>query len=111
MSGVCIIFPGLMALSMIFMPRSPVFLVSKGDLEGAKESLQWLRARQDVDKELEEMKENLRLREVEGSTNVRDLLTKSEYTKPLGIVLVLMALQQVSGANYVLSYSVVIFKV
>ena len=111
MTGVCIIFPVLMSLWMIFMPRSPTFLVSRGDLEEAKKSLQWLRARKDVEEELEEIKENVAARELVGRASFRELMTQTEYSRPLGIVLVLMALQQVSGANYVLSYSVVIFKV
>ena len=39
------------------------------------------------------------------------LFTKKQYAKPLLIVLVLMALQQLSGINYVLSYSALIFEV
>ena len=93
------------------MPRSPVFLVSKGDLVGARKSLQWLRARKDVEEELGEIQANCKEREELGSVTMLELMTKSQYVRPLGIVLVLMALQQVSGANYVLSYSVVIFKV
>ena len=100
-----------MALWMIFMPSSPVFLVSKGDLEGAKKSLQWLRAKEDVEEELEELQDNCGVRELgeRERPSVWDLVTRPDYTKPLAIVLVLMALQQVSGANYVLSYSVIIF--
>ena len=100
-----------MALWMIFMPSSPVFLVSKGDLKGAKKSLQWLRAKKDVEEELEELQDNYGVRELTERPCVWELFTRPEYTKPLAIVLVLMALQQVSGANYVLSYSVIIFKV
>ena len=100
-----------MALWMIFMPSSPVFLVSKGDLEGARKSLQWLRAKTDVEEELQELQDNLGGRELVSRPSVWQLVTRPDYTKPLAIVLVLMALQQVSGANYVLSYSVIIFQV
>ena len=100
-----------MALWMIFMPSSPVFLVSKGDLEGAKKSLQWLRARKEVAEELEELQDSFGVRELVERPTLWELFSRPEYTKPLAIVLVLMALQQVSGANYVLSYSVIIFKV
>ena len=45
-----------MAVWMIFMPRSPVFLASKGDYEGARKALQWLRGgAKDVEEELEEI--------------------------------------------------------
>ena len=111
LSGVCIIFPALMALWMLFMPSSPVFLVSKGDFEGAKRSLQWLRAKTDVAAELEELQDSCGGREGVERPTVWGLFSRPEYTKPLAIVLVLMALQQVSGANYVLSYSVIIFQV
>ena len=104
-----------MALWMLWMPSSPVFLVSKGDLEGAKKSLQWLRANEDVEEELKELQNNCGVKELGERERERprvwDLFTRPDYTRPLVIVLVLMALQQVSGANYVLSYSVIIFQV
>jgi len=112
LSGVCIIFPGLMAVWMIFMPRSPDFLVSKGDMEGAKKSLKWLRggASADVDEELDEIKKTVEERTKVGSVSITELFTEARYVKPLAIVLVLMALQQLSGINYVLSYSALIFE-
>ena len=39
------------------MPRSPIFLVSKGDVEGARKSLQFFRGKsRDVTDELEQIK-------------------------------------------------------
>ena len=46
-----------------------------------------------------------------GNVSIKALLTEPQYVKPLGIVLVLMGLQQLSGINYVLSYSTLIFEV
>ena len=102
-----------MAVWMIFMPRSPDFLVSKGDMEGAKKSLKWLRggASADVDEELDEIKKTVEERTKVGSVSITELFTEARYVKPLAIVLVLMALQQLSGINYVLSYSALIFEV
>ena len=58
-SGLCIIFPALLALWMFWMPRSPVFLVSKGDVDGAKKSLQFLRGKNaKVDDELDQIKDD-----------------------------------------------------
>ena len=94
---------------MIFMPRSPIFLVSKGNVEGARKSLQWLRGREDVDEELKTLQDNVQDNSLCG-VPLTSLFTKKQYAKPLGIVLVLMALQQLSGINYVLSYSAPIFK-
>ena len=95
---------------MIFMPRSPIFLVSKGNVEGARKSLQWLRGRKDVDEELKTLQDNVQDNSLCG-VPLSSLFTKKQYAKPLGIVLVLMALQQLSGINYILSYSAPIFKV
>ena len=92
------------------MPRSPIFLVSKGNVDGARKSLQWLRGRKDVDEELKTLQDNVQESSLCG-VPLLSLFTKKQYAKPLGIVLVLMALQQLSGINYVLSYSAPIFKV
>ena len=102
-----------MAVWMIFMPRSPVFLVSKADIEGARSSLKWLRGGKDVDveQELEEIQEIVKERQRLGSVSFKALFSEIRYLKPFGIVLVLMALQQLSGINYVLSYSTLIFEV
>ena len=113
LSGVCIIFPALMAVWMVFMPRSPLFLVSKGDMEGAKTSLQWFRggSSANVESELEDIVQMVKDRKQMGHVSIGTLLTEARYLKPLGIVLALMALQQLSGINYVLGYSSLIFKV
>ena len=98
---------------MIFMPKSPIYLVSKGDIDGARKSLTWFRggASVDVSQELEELKSKEEERIKTGSVSLKALCTEKRYLKPLGIVLVLMALQQLSGINYVLSYSTLIFEV
>merc|ERR1719341_2373541 len=61
LSGLCIIFPALMAVWMFFIPRSPEFLVTKGKYEEAKLSLQWFRGGTgaDVEKELKEIENNV----------------------------------------------------
>ena len=46
-----------------------------------------------------------------GSVSVRSLVTEARYAKPLGLVLVLMLLQQLSGINYILGYSTTIMQV
>ena len=113
MSGLCIIFPAILAVWMIFMPRSPIFLVSKGDIEGARSALRWFRGGKDVDveDELDEIKNTVEERQKMGSVGPKALFTETQYVKPFMIVLVLMALQQLSGINYVISYSTLIFEV
>ena len=113
LSGLCIIFPALMAVWMFFIPRSPEFLVTKGKYEEAKLSLQWFRggAGADVEKELKEIENNVEDRRRAGAVTVRKLVTQARYVKPLGTVLTLMALQQLSGINYILGYSTLIMEV
>ena len=102
-----------MAVWMFFIPRSPEFLVTKGKMEEAKASLQWFRggAGVDVEKELKEIENNLENRQRAGEITVRKLVTQARYVKPLGTVLTLMALQQLSGINYILGYSTEIMEV
>ena len=64
-----------------------------------------------VDDEIDQIKGMMEEREKIGSISIYALMTEARYTKPLGIVLVLMALQQLSGINYILGYSTDIMKV
>ena len=102
-----------MGMWMFFIPRSPEFLLSKGDVEGARKSLKWFRGGESVhvDAEIDQIKGMMEERENIGSISFYALMTEARYTKPLGIVLVLMALQQLSGINYILGYSTDIMKV
>ena len=113
LSGLCIIFPALMAVWMFFIPRSPEFLVTKGKMEEAMSSLQWFRggSAANVEKELKEIETNVEDRRRAGAVTVRRLVTQARYAKPLATVLTLMALQQLSGINYILGYSTLIMEV
>ena len=98
---------------MVFIPRSPTFLVTKGNIEEAKHSLQWFRGGHSVDvqEELEEIKEMVEERKHSGDVSFWTLMTEPRYVKPLVIMLVLMLLQQLSGISYILGYSTIIMKV
>ena len=43
LSAICAIPPALIVIMMPFVPDTPRFLISKGDLEGASKALQWYR--------------------------------------------------------------------
>ena len=64
-----------MMMTMIF--RSPVYLVTKGDMEGARKSLQFFRggASSNVDEELKEMASSVKERSSVGSVSVNTMLT------------------------------------
>jgi len=110
-TGLCIIFPALLAIWMFFMPRSPVFLISKGRLEEARKSLQFLRGKNaKVEAELELMQNDVKETESIGSIGPWKLITTKEYLKPVLISMVLMFLQQVSGYLFIISYQALIFE-
>ena len=111
MTGIFLFIPVLMTLWMFFMPESPVFLVSKGRMEAARSSLLFLRGpRYDVDKELLEIQSTVRESQEVGDIGLVSLLTQSHYRLPLLLSVLLMFLQQFSGVNAVLAYSVQLFE-
>ena len=60
MTGIFLFIPVLMSVWMFFMPESPVFLVAKGKMDKAKESLLFLRGPKfDADSELTKIKNNV----------------------------------------------------
>ena len=64
---------------MFWMPRSPVFLISKGDIEGAKKSLQFLRGKNaKVDDELEQMKDDFAQSQGIGSVSFKEVSHSSQ---------------------------------
>ena len=65
-----LLLPALLALWMVFMPRSPQFLVSKGDMAAGRKSLQWLRGRQEVEEELAAITADLQQAEQIGTVRI-----------------------------------------
>ena len=86
LTGICIIPPAALALWMFWMPRSPVFLISKGDIEGAKKSLQFLRGKNaKVDDELEQMKDDFAQSQGIGSVSFKEV----SYTYTIMIIILM----------------------
>jgi len=111
LSGIAIIFPVLMVVWMFFMPRSPVYLINKGQTEEARKALQAFRGKSaKIDAEFQQMEDDIMKTKEIGSIGLSELFTKPEYLKPMGISLALMAFQQLSGINYVMAFSTIIFE-
>ena len=71
LTGICIGFPALLALWMFWMPRSPAFLVSRSDVDGARKSLQFFRGKKaNVEPELEQIKEEFAKSQKVGSVSI-----------------------------------------
>merc|ERR1711997_1198442 len=102
----------LMAVAMIFVPNSPVFLVHKGKMDAARKSIKWLRGSQydGVEEEMESIQKADEERNAPGSkVSIGEIFSKAVYLKPFGIAIALMFFQQFSGINEVLFYLTKIF--
>nr|CAD7266861.1 unnamed protein product [Timema shepardi] len=113
--------------AFMWMPESPIYLLMKERTEDAEKSLRWLREAGDKpDQSINEELERMKLF-VEHSLNnsgakhkvplmktIRSTLPNLSYSSPLTkasiIVLGLQILQQLSGSNAVLYYTVTLFK-
>ena len=111
------IFAGLVILQcfgLIFIPKSPQWLICKGRTEEAKQSLKMLRGpNSDIAKEIELLKNAAKLNE-EGQNNAsknswREFLEPEVY-KPLSLLILVFTLCHLSGPFAVVSYAVTIFK-
>ncbi|XP_026486532.1 facilitated trehalose transporter Tret1-2 homolog isoform X2 [Vanessa tameamea] len=105
----CTLIPIIFALIFFFMPESPNFLVVKGKLDEARESLIRLRGRNyDVDSELTNLQNKA---EAAKSNPVSFLsaITKKTALKALLICYALMLFQQLSGINAVIFNTSAIF--
>ena len=111
LSAVCAVFPAIMAFLMFFMPRSPIFLVSKGKFEEARKSLMFLRGPGfDCDMEVKKIKKQLELKDSDGEIGFTEMFKQGIYLKPLVLSTVLFFIQQFSGINAIVSYKVEIFE-
>ena len=80
-----------MAVWMFFMPRSPIFLITKGKTDEARKSLQFLRGKNaNIERELEQIQEDVNKSQNIGNIGPMKLFTTKEYTKPIVISMVLM---------------------
>ena len=89
---------------MFFMPESPVYLIDKGHLDQARNSLARLRGTEDIEEELMEMKRSHEIQQNTGSISYKDLFTNRIYVEPFITMLLLMFFQQFAGINGVLFY-------
>lgn len=98
-------------ISMILIPETPRWYVSRNKEEHARKALQWLRGKQaDVEPELKGILKTHHEAERHASSNGMAQLMKKCNLKPLSISLGLMLFQQLSGINAVIFYAVDIFK-
>ncbi|NXJ74468.1 GTR5 protein, partial [Trogon melanurus] len=98
-------------LTLPFFPESPRYLlIQKGNEEQARQALQKLRGWDDVDVEIEEMRQEDRSEREEGQFTVFSLCTFRGLRWQLISIIVMMMGQQLSGINAVFYYADRIFE-
>nr|CAD7266896.1 unnamed protein product [Timema shepardi] len=103
------VLPVVYFVSFIWMPESPVYLLSKDKQNEARRSLQWFRgSNYDIEDEM------VRMTESSGDSQKRkgglgELLSNPVTRRALTIALGLMMFQQLSGVNAVIFYTGQIF--
>jgi len=126
MSIACTILPVLFAVTFFWMPESPIYLLSKGQIDKAEKSLRWLRGVRirnsaEIKYELEQMQSFIRGYETSTSlsSNQTTLISKVidffrsislATMKAMNIIFGLMIIRQWCGMNAVVAYTVEIFQ-
>ncbi|KAK4875796.1 hypothetical protein RN001_012218 [Aquatica leii] len=100
-SAVACSFLIIQLLTFPFMPDSPYHLLLKGDTEGAKKSLEKLRANKNVEKELEDISAAVQRQKTERGRPI-DLLIVKSNRKALLIMTVLNGSQHFSSISVML---------
>lgn len=94
-----------------YISESPRFYVSKNRLNEARKALQWYRG-QDVDITVEynEMLLSSGPQEMNPEQGIFQEFMKPNNFRPVGIILILMTIQQFSGVNAIIAFIVPIFE-
>ncbi|XP_046871955.1 solute carrier family 2, facilitated glucose transporter member 8 [Hypomesus transpacificus] len=100
--------PTLMVVFMCFMPETPRFLLSQGKRPEAEKALRFLRG-PDAPVEWECARIEVSAHETGGTLCLADLKNPEVY-KPLGVGVMLMLFQQLTGINAIMFYAETIFE-
>ncbi|CAI5015592.1 BBT_HP_G0093660.mRNA.1.CDS.1 [Saccharomyces cerevisiae] len=105
----------ILIVGMVFLPDTPRFHVMKGDIKKARSSLCTLRGLRPEDKfieeELEEIVANYEYEKTFGKSTILDCFkTGNHQLKRITTGIVIQALQQLTGINFIFYYGTQFFK-
>merc|ERR1711935_1001488 len=105
------IIPGILQVMMLpFCPESPKYLLlDKNDDVSATSALAWLRGTNDVQAEMDEMKQEHESIKQLPKVTFKEMLVSPALRSPLIIAMMMMLAQQLSGINAAIFYSTSIF--
>ncbi|CAG9762039.1 unnamed protein product [Ceutorhynchus assimilis] len=101
---VCHIFPIIFWLTFIGMPESPYYCLMKEDKDGAKLSIQMLRRKQSVDKEILQLSSDVN-RQMSETGTFKDLFAIQSNCKAFLLVAAARFFQAFSGIGAIRSYN------
>lgn len=100
---VCLIFPVLHWICFIPFPESPYYLLMKGNAKKARESLEFLRGSQDVEKEMLGLTADV-ARQMSESGKYRDLFAIDSNRRAFILMTITRTVQQFTGISAFISY-------
>lgn len=106
MLGVVAIPAFIMFLAVLALPKSPRWLMLRGNKQAAKDVLDKVRHSHEIDEELAEIEYSLGHQKL----HPLQLLRNKFFLRVLGLGIVLQLIQQFSGINTIIYYSTNIFK-
>lgn len=110
LSIICGVIPLIFGAIFVFMPETPLYLVSKGHKEDAAKSLRWLRGSEyDYSEELAELTQQHE-EEKSNKASIGEALKRRATKKAIFISFGLMFFQQMSGINAVVFFTRDIFE-
>lgn len=110
LSIICGVIPLIFGGIFVFMPETPLYLISKGRKEEAAKSLKWLRGSEyDYSEELAELQQQHE-EEKGNKVSIGQALKRRATKKAIVISLGLMFFQQMSGINAVIFFTGDIFE-
>ncbi|XP_077283533.1 facilitated trehalose transporter Tret1-like [Arctopsyche grandis] len=109
LSLICAIVPAVYFVAFLFMPESPVYLMTQGKVVEARNSLLYIRGIGcDIDEELTRIKEYI-IKTTAMQGRFKDMIATRSNVKALVVAFTLMVFQQLSGISALIFYMGKIF--